>query len=62
MGATARIRAGRTALSAGLGHISIHCFVLGRGEFLGTLFHAAAIFSLAMLPYLVWRLRRDVLA
>ncbi len=58
IGAAARIRASRTAVPSGLEHIRMD-FVLwpwvqnGHND----LVHALIIFSLAVLPYLLWRIR-----
>jgi len=60
MGATAQIHASRTAVPGGLGHITIDFFALGpsvEGVSHG-LFHALAILSLTVLPYLIWRLQK----
>jgi hypothetical protein len=60
MGATARIQASRTAVPGGLGHISMNFFTLRpAGQAISSdLPHALAIFTLAVLPYLVWRLQK----
>src|SRR5947199_7540964 len=60
MGATAQIQASRTAVPGGLGHISMNFFTLRpAGQAIsGDLVHALAIFMLAVLPYLVWRLQK----
>jgi hypothetical protein len=60
MGATARIQASRTAVPRGLGHINMVFFTLGSSSqpVFQSLLSAFVIFTLAMLPYLVWRLRR----
>lgn len=59
MGATAQIQAGRSAVPAGLGHISMKFFVLGpEAQVFGGLAHALVIFSLAALPYVIWRLNQ----
>jgi hypothetical protein len=59
MGAVARIQASRTAVPGGLGHINMD-FPL-RQSFQGAqdaIFHALTIFSLTVLPYLLWRLNK----
>lgn len=62
MGATAQINASRTAV-ASLGHISMEFFLLGHSSpTSATLLSACVIFTLAILPYLVWRLRRASVA
>jgi hypothetical protein len=60
MGATARIQASRTAVPSGLGHIRMEFFTFRpSGQTISeNLVSASVIFTLAMLPYLVWRLRR----
>jgi hypothetical protein len=58
MGATVRIRASRTGIPEGLGHIRMD-FALGQwaqNEH-DSLVHALVILSLAVLPYLLWRIR-----
>jgi hypothetical protein len=64
MGATAQIKAGRTAVPRGLGHISMDFFSLGSpGQSIShSLLSAFIIFTLAILPYVVWRLRRAFVA
>ena len=64
MGATARIQASRTAVPRGLGHISMDFFTLGSSHqtISQGVLSAFVIFSLATLPYLVWRLRRAFVA
>jgi hypothetical protein len=57
MGATAQIQASRSAVPGGLGHISMKFFVLGpEAQVFSGVVHALVIFSLAALPYLIWRL------
>jgi len=56
MGATAQVNASRTTVSGGLGHIRMD-FALGPSV-QGNLLHAFAIFSLAVLPYLIWRFQK----
>lgn len=59
MGATAQIQASRTAVPAGLGHISMKFFMPGgEAQVFGGLMHALVIFSLAAMPYVIWRLNR----
>lgn len=60
MGSANQIYASRTAVPNGLGHISMDFFAIGpTGEGIyGLLFHAAVIFSLAVLPYFLWRLQK----
>jgi hypothetical protein len=57
MGAAARIRASRTGIPHGLGHIRMD-FVLWPWAQNGheSLVHALVILSLAVLPYLLWRI------
>jgi hypothetical protein len=58
MGATAQVHASRTDVPGGLGHIRMN-FALGISQSIPDgLFHALVIFSLAMLPFLLWRLRK----
>jgi hypothetical protein len=54
MGGTAQVHASRTAVS-GLGHISMN-FSL-QPDMANVLFHALVIFSLTLLPWLIWRLQ-----
>lgn len=59
IGGTARVHASRTAIPGGVGHISMD-FALGpsvQGISHG-LFHALAILSLTMVPYMIWRLQK----
>jgi hypothetical protein len=58
MGATVRIRASRTGIPDGLGHIRMD-FVLWQWAQKGHdgLVHALVILSLAVLPYLLWRIQ-----
>jgi hypothetical protein len=59
IGGTAQVHDSRTAVSGGLGHISMD-FALGTSV-LGIpngLFHALLILSLTMLPYLIWQLQK----
>ena len=64
MGATARIQAGQTAVPSGLGHISMEFFTLDSPSqtISQSMLSALVIFILAILPYLVWRLRRAFVA
>jgi hypothetical protein len=56
MGGAARVQASRTAVPSGLGHIRMD-FAFGPSV-QGSLFHALVIFSLAALPYLIWRFQK----
>ena len=59
MGGTAQVHADRDAVAGGIGHVSMK-FGLGtsvQGIPPGV-FHALLIFSLTILPYLVWRLQK----
>jgi len=60
MGATAQIQASRTAVPDGLGNIRMGFFTPGPSvqDIYGCLIHALMIFSLAVLPYLIWRLQK----
>jgi hypothetical protein len=60
MGATAQIHAGRTAVSRGLGHISMKFLTLEpSGQAIsGELAYALVIFTLTVLPYFIWRLQK----
>jgi hypothetical protein len=63
IGGTAQVHASRPAVPGGPGHIYMS-FTLGpsvQGVFDG-LFHALAILSLTVLPYLFWRLQRALSA
>jgi hypothetical protein len=63
MGTTAQIQASRSAVHRGLGHISMSFFALGSSQSVSSeLPYALAIFSLGVLPYLIWRLQRLVSA
>ncbi len=59
VGGTAQVHASRTAVTSGLGHISMD-FALGASvlSIPDGLFHALLILSLTMLPYLIWRLQK----
>ena len=59
IGGTAQVHAGRTAVPGGVGHIRLD-FALGTPVhgIPDGLFHALVILSLAVLPYLVWRLQK----
>lgn len=56
MGGAARIEASRTTVHSGLEHISMH-LALGSSaaDIYDSLFHSLVIFSLTILPYLVWQ-------
>jgi len=58
IGGTARIQAGRSALPNSLGHIRMGFFTFPSSNWLGSLFVVSVIFSLALLPWLLWRIRR----
>ncbi len=58
IGGTAQVHASRTAVPGGLGHISMNFAVGTYAQGIPGLFHALVILSLAMLPYLVWRLQQ----
>jgi hypothetical protein len=60
MGATARIQAGRTVVPRGFGHISMEFFTLGSSSqtISESMLSAFVIFMLAILPYLIWRVRK----
>jgi hypothetical protein len=60
MGATAQIHASRTTVLGGLGHISMNFFTLGPSgqSIFDGLLHALVIFTLTVLPYLIWRLQK----
>ena len=64
MGATAQIHASRTAVPDRLGHISMNFFTLGpSGQAVSDgLLHALVIFTLTVLPYLIWRLQKAIAA
>jgi hypothetical protein len=59
MGGTAHIQASRTAVAGGFGHISMNFFRLGSsGQSVSeAIFHSLIIFTVALLPYMIWRLR-----
>ncbi len=59
MGAAAQVRASRTAVPRGFGHIRMD-FVLGHSaqDISYGLLHASVIFSLTVLPWLIWRLQK----
>jgi len=59
IGGTAQVRAGRTVVPGGFGHTRID-FALGTSNhgIPDGLFHALVILSLAVLPYLIWRLQK----
>jgi hypothetical protein len=56
MGGTAQLHASRTAVPTGLGHISMD-FAVGPSVH-GSLFHALVIFSVAALPYFIWKFQK----
>ena len=59
MGSTARIQASRTAVRDGLGHIRMDFTLMPSIQALhDSLFHALAILSLTVAPYLIWRLHK----
>lgn len=55
MGATAQIQASRSAVPAGLGHISMRFFAPSAQAISASLAHAGVIFSFALAPYVIWR-------
>lgn len=57
MGSSAQVHASRTAVPGGLGHIRMDFALWPSGP--GNVFHALAIFSLAVLPYFIWRFQRS---
>jgi len=59
MGATAQIQASRPAVAGGFGHISMNFFRLGSsGQNVSeAIFHTLIIFTVALLPHMIWRLR-----
>ena len=59
MGGTAQIQASRTAVAGGFGHISMNFFRLGSsGQNVSeAIFHTLIIFTVALLPHMIWRLR-----
>jgi hypothetical protein len=59
IGGTAQVHASRTAVPGGVGHIRMD-FALGTSVhgIPDGLFHALVILSLAVLPYLIWRLQK----
>lgn len=63
MGATAHIQANRVAFEGGLGHIKMSFFGFG-GTSLGAFngIYGFLLFTLSILPYLVWRIRRRATA
>lgn len=59
----AQVRASRTAVPGGLGHIRMAFSLPGSGELLlGRLVGALIVLSLGMAPYFIWRLRRTSLS
>jgi hypothetical protein len=63
MGGTAQIQASRTGGADGCRHISLDFFHISIGPSVqgiyNSLVHAMVILSLAVLPYLIWRLRNN---
>jgi hypothetical protein len=59
IGGTAQVRASRTAVLSGVGHVRMS-FALGPSVhgIPDGLFHALVILSFTVLPYLIWRLHR----
>ena len=59
IGGTAQVHASRTGVPGGFGHIRMD-FALGTSLHVipDGLFHALVIVSLAVLPYLIWRLQK----
>jgi hypothetical protein len=59
IGGTAQVHASRPAVPGGVGHISMG-LALGSSvqDISYSLFHALAILSLTVLPYLIWRLQK----
>ena len=59
IGGTAQVHASRTGVPGGFGHIRMD-FALGTSNhgIPDGLFHVLVILSLAVLPYLVWRLQK----
>ena len=55
MGATAQIQASRTAVPAGLGHISMKFFAPAGLAISASLLHAGVILFFTALPYFIWR-------
>jgi hypothetical protein len=59
MGGTAQVHASRTAVPGGLGHIRMDFALKTSVQSIPDgLSHALLIFTLAVLPYLIWRLQR----
>ncbi|HUZ94805.1 MAG TPA: hypothetical protein VMU57_07815 [Edaphobacter sp.] len=59
VGGAAQVRASRTAIPGGLGHIRMFFTLPSSGELLlDRLVGAVIVFSLGMVPYFIWRLRR----
>ncbi|HEV2115666.1 MAG TPA: hypothetical protein VGR48_06560 [Terriglobales bacterium] len=56
MGASAQIEASRTAVPAGLGHISMKFFAPASLAISASLLHAGVILLFTALPYFIWRL------
>ncbi len=62
MGGTAQIQASRTVVPHGLGHITMRFFGLGpSGQAVpAELLYALVIFTFGVLPYLIWRLQKNL--
>jgi hypothetical protein len=59
MGGTAQIHASRTEVIHGVGNIKLTFFVLPHDQVLAqSLLHIAVIFTISLLPYLIWRLQK----
>jgi hypothetical protein len=59
IGPTARVHATHSAVSGGVGHVSMGFSVVPSVQGVSqALIYALAIISLALLPYLIWRLRK----
>jgi hypothetical protein len=58
VGAAARVQAGRTAVPGGFGHIRMNFALATSGQGIAqSAIHVLVILWVAMLPYLIWRLR-----
>ena len=59
IGGTGQIQASRTAVAGGFGHIGMNFFQLGSsGQNVSeAIFHTLIIFTVALLPHMIWRLR-----
>jgi hypothetical protein len=59
IGGTAQVHASRTAVPGGVGHIRMDFSLGTSGHGIPDgVFHAVVILSLAVLPYLIWRLQK----